>query len=68
MGQARLGAIECLDLALLINRQHDGVVRRIDIEADDVAQLGDKLRIVGQLELTDPMRLQAMGTPYALHN
>jgi hypothetical protein len=40
--QAGLGAVERLDLALLINRQHDGVVRRIDIKPDDVAQLGDK--------------------------
>jgi hypothetical protein len=38
--QARLGAVERLDLALLIDRQNHGVVRRIDIEADDVAQFG----------------------------
>ena len=57
--QARLGAVQRLDLALLINRQNDGVVGRIDIQADDVAQLGDELRVIGQLELTHPMRLQA---------
>jgi hypothetical protein len=64
--QARLSAIERLDLALLIDRENDGMVRRIDVEADDVAQLGDELRIVGQFELTHPVRLQAMGTPDAL--
>jgi hypothetical protein len=53
-------------LALLIDRQNDGVVWRTDIEPDDIAQLGDELRIIGQLELTDPMGLQAMGTPDAL--
>ena len=37
--QAGLGAVERLDLALLVDRQHDGVGGRIDIEADDVAQL-----------------------------
>ena len=37
--QARLSSVERLDLALLVNRQNDGVVRRIDIKADDVAQL-----------------------------
>ena len=34
--QSRLGAVERLDLALLVDRQHDGMRRRIDIEADDV--------------------------------
>ena len=64
--QARLGAVARLNLALLIYRQNDGMVRRIDIEADDVAQLGDELRIIGQLELTHPVGLQAMGAPDAL--
>ena len=41
--------------------------RRIDIEPDDVAQLGGELRVGGQLELAHPMRLQAMGAPDALH-
>ena len=38
--QTRLGSVERLDLALLVDRQHDGVRRRIDIEADNLAQLG----------------------------
>ena len=32
-----LGAVERLDFALLIDRQHQCVLRRIDIEADDNA-------------------------------
>ena len=64
--QAGLGAVERLDLALLVDREHDGMGRRIDIEPDDVAQLVDELRIVGELELPDPVRLQAMGAPDAL--
>jgi hypothetical protein len=63
--QAGLGAVERLDLALHIDRQNNGVVWRTDIEPDDIAQLGDELRLIGQLELTDPMGLQAMGTPDA---
>jgi hypothetical protein len=54
-------------LALLIDRQNDGMVRRIEIEADDVTQLGNKMRVIGQLELTHPMRLQAMSSPDALN-
>jgi hypothetical protein len=51
--QARLGAGERLDLALLIDRQDDGVVRRIDIEPDDVAQ--DDLRPPDMLLRTVPI-------------
>jgi hypothetical protein len=42
----RQGAIESLDLALLVERKHDGVGRRIDLEPDHVAQLVDEVRIV----------------------
>jgi hypothetical protein len=49
--QAWLGAIEGLNLALLVDRQHDGMGRRINIESDNVAQLGDEVWIVRELEL-----------------
>jgi len=39
---------------------------RIDIEPDDVAQLVDELRVVGELEVLDPMRLKTVRTPDAL--
>ncbi len=45
-GQAGLGAVERLDLALLIYRQHDGVGRWVDVEADDVLELSGELRVV----------------------
>jgi len=65
--QASLRAIERLNLALLIDRQNDGVLRRIDIKADDIAQLGNELSVVRQLELPHTMRLQAMRAPDAPH-
>ena len=37
--QTGLGAVERLDLALLIDREDDGVGGRIDIETDDVPEL-----------------------------
>ena len=37
--QPRLGAVEGLDLALFVHRQHDGMGGRIDVETDDIAQL-----------------------------
>ena len=47
--QAGLGPVERLDLALLVDRQHDGMRRRVDIEPDHVAQLVDELRVVESL-------------------
>src|SRR6202047_4109947 len=44
--QTGLGAVERLDLTLLINREDDGVGGRIDIETDDVPELLDKLRVL----------------------
>jgi len=49
--QSRLSSVERLDLALLVDRQHDGVRREIDIELDHVALLGDEFRI-RELELS----------------
>src|SRR5579864_7209940 len=53
--------------SLFIDRQNHGVGWRIDIEPDDLVQLCGELRIVGQLELARPMRLQTMLAPNALH-
>ena len=58
--QAGLGAVEGLDLRFLIDREHDGMGGRIDIEPDNIAQLVDKLRVGGELELLDPVRLETM--------
>ena len=43
--QSRLGAVERLDLALFVYRQHHGMGWRIDIEPDNVRQLGGKAKI-----------------------
>src|SRR5665213_3317927 len=60
------GAVERVDLRLLVERQHDRVGGRIDIEPDHVAQLLDEQGIVRQLELPHPVRLKAVGAPDAL--
>ena len=65
-GQARLGAVERLDLRLLINAEHHRVRRRVDVEPDDVAQLGDEFRIARELELPHPMRLEPVSAPDTL--
>ncbi len=41
--QAGLGAVKRLDLALLVDREHHGMGRRVDVEPDNVAQLRHEL-------------------------
>ena len=65
--QPRLGAVEGLDLALLVDREHDRVRRRVHVEADHVAQLGDELGILGQLEGPHPVRDEPVRLPDPLH-
>ncbi len=65
--QPRLGAVQRLNLALLIDAQHNRVVRWIDVKPYDVPELGGKLRVPGQLELAYQMRPKTVGTPDPLH-
>src|SRR5438093_13575042 len=66
--QHRLGAIQCLDLTLLVDAQHQRLVGRVEIETDDVADFGSKLGVAAQLETLDSMRLEAMRLPDAMHD
>ena len=55
--QRRLGAIERLNLRLLVHAQDHRVVGRVEVQPDDVAHLLDEERIGGQLEGLRQMRL-----------
>ena len=57
--QAGLGPVESLDLRLLINRQHHGMGRRVDIQADDIRELLGKGGIIGELEVPPAVRAEA---------
>src|SRR6201993_2605938 len=62
--QSRLRAIERLDLALLIDREHERAVRRGKVEADDILDLVDKLLVAGQLaEPAKPASAACSGPP-----
>jgi hypothetical protein len=75
---SRLGAVERLDLALFVEREHHSVGRRIDprvrpvtgpragSEPNDIGELGGKAGITQALEGTQTMR-QVVGLPDALH-
>ena len=62
--QDRLLAIECLDLALLVDAEDEGSVRRGKIKADDIAYLVDEQRIAQQLECLAAVWLQAERRPH----
>lgn len=61
--QDRCGPLEGLDLRLLVHREDDGVGRRSEVEADDVADLVDQERVRGDLERLGPPGLEAEGVP-----
>src|SRR6185437_1963291 len=61
--QARLGAIERLDLALLVDGQHQRLVRRVEVETDDILHLLRECRVARQLEGPGQMWLQPMRLP-----
>src|SRR5260221_9398543 len=66
--QAWLGAVERLDLALLVDREDNGMGGRIDVEADNVFELLGELRIVRQFKRPDAMRGELVGRKDALHH
>ena len=66
--QNRLGTIERLNLALLVYAQHQRFVRRIEVQADHIAQLGDEVGIGTELERFDQVRLKPVCPPNLVHH
>ena len=60
----RRGAVEGLDLGLLVDAEHQGSVGRIEVKPDDVAHLLDEQR-VRELEGVDEMGFEPEGPPDA---
>ena len=56
--------VERLDLALLVDTEHQRAVRRRQIEPNDVVDLVHEQRIAGELEGLRAVRLHAEGRPY----
>jgi len=57
--QHRLGAIERLNLRLFIDREHDRVVGRIQVEAHHITHLFDEEWIAGKLEASAAVGLDS---------
>ena len=65
--KAGLGSVQCLDLTLLVEGEHDRPLRRRYVQSHHVAQLLDELRVRGQLEVADPVRSDPVRSPDARH-
>src|SRR5260221_7314158 len=65
--QARLRATERLNLAFLVDAEHNRLVGRVEVEPDDVDHFFSEFWIVGELERARQMWLEAMLLPDALH-
>ena len=65
--QDRRGAIQRLDLGLLVDAEHDRALGRVEIQPDDVADLLDELRVLGELPRLLAVRLQPERLPDPVH-
>ncbi len=65
--QQRRTALQRLHLALLVDAQYQRLVRRIEIQPDDIADLLDEQRIARTFEGARPVRLQRERLPDAPH-
>ena len=65
--QQRARAVQGLNLRLLIDAQDERVIRGMEIQPNNITDLLDEQRISRQLEPLGPMRLQAKGSPDAVH-
>ena len=66
--QHRVEAIERLDGSLLVDTEHRGVLRRIDVEPDHVGGLAFEVRIIGCHVALQPMRLKPGAPPDPRHH
>lgn len=66
-GQTRLGALQCLAPLLFITAQHQRLGRRVQIQPDDISELGFKLRVVGQFEGAGQIGLDVVGLPQGMY-
>lgn len=62
-GQTGLGSVKSLDLAFLIQAQNQRLVRRIQIQPHDIAQLLYEAFITAEFESADQMGLQVVLLP-----
>lgn len=65
--QHRIEPVERLDVTLLVQAEHRSMLRRIEIETNDVGGLLLEIGIVGSHVALDPMRLESRSLPDLRH-
>ena len=65
--QRLLGPVQRLDLGLLVDAEHDRVLRRVQIQPNHIGDLGHQLRVGGELERLSPPRLHPVMPPGPQH-
>src|SRR3989454_2303211 len=65
-GQRGLRTVESLDLTLLVDAQHQRLVRRVQVQPDHIAQLPHEVGVAAQLERLRAVWLQTVGFPDAV--
>jgi hypothetical protein len=63
----RLSSVQRLNLGLLVDTDHQGLFRRVEVEPDDVGQLLFEGGIVAELEARGAVRLQLVLAPDTVH-
>src|SRR5579859_2415286 len=66
--QDGLGPVQGLDLGLLVHAEHESGFGRFQVKTNDVANLLNELRVIGELEVLHPMRLKPEGAPDPTHS
>ena len=66
--QRRLGPVQCLYLGLLVEAEHHSALRRVQIQADNVTELGLEIGIGRQFEHIGFPRTQPMLAPHPRHD
>jgi hypothetical protein len=59
-------AFKGLTLAFLVTAEHQSLLRRIQIESDDIPEFGFEVLVVGEFESAGEMRLDVVGLPQAM--
>lgn len=64
--QVWLRALQRLNLALFIAAEHQRLIRRCEVQSDNVPEFFFEVRIIGELEGAGQVRLYVVGGPYTL--
>ena len=63
--EVALGALQGLNARLLVHTEHNGVLRRIQVQPDDVSRLGGKFRVGADAPASAPLQVNTLAPQHA---